>query len=447
MIGNKKFNMLNKIYNLFLYLFLFLLPWQTRYIWHYGELNKSYWEYGTFSIYGTEILLWVILLMFFVQHFWNREFWTKLKEKKSHTSLTLLFLLFSLALSVVLSKNFWVFYYFIFKLLEALAFMTVLMLDNEKEKYQFALWAGAVAQGALAVVQFLIQHVWANKWLGMAGQDAFNLGPSVIEFADQRWLRAYGSFGSPNSLGIYLAVLFVLGLILYLRIGSLRIKILISVGQLFILSGLLVSFSRGAWLAAVAGIFCLLVILIYKRYKRKLSFPPQAGMTTLKEFGKQAIFALAVIIFWLAIFYPVFTARFNLNNRLEAKSISERQWQYSEVMTFVKSNPIFGVGPGAYTYTLYKKYPTLATWQYQPIHNIYLLALVELGFAGVILLFFLFKRLFVMIIKNNLIYFPVILTLLFAGLFDHWLWSMYAGMIFFWLIVGLGFIDKTKQME
>jgi len=39
-------------------------------------------------------------------------------------------------------------------------------------------------------------------------------------------------------------------------------------------------------------------------------------------FVKQIIFALAVIIFWLVIFYPVFTARFNLNNRLEAKSIS-----------------------------------------------------------------------------------------------------------------------------
>lgn len=416
---------LDKITKYFLLAFLFLLPWQTRYIWYYGELNNGYWEYGTFSVYGTEILLWIILSLFFVQHFLHKEFLVKLKEKKSRTSLTLLFLLFSLALATVLSKNFLVSYYFVFKLLEAMAFMTVLMFEEEKVKYQMALWAGAVAQGVLAIVQFLTQHVWANKWLGIAGQDAFNLGPSVIEFADQRWLRAYGSFGSPNSLGIYLAVLFVLGLILYLRSESARIKILISVGQLFILSGLLVSFSRAAWLAAVVGAVSLFIIIFFKQRQQ------------LFDFTKQTIFALAVIIFWLAIFYPVFTARFNLNNRLEARSISERQGQYSEAVSFVKSNLIFGIGPGAYTYALYKKYPTLSAWQYQPIHNIYLLVLVEIGFAGVIMLFLLFKYLFVKIFKNNLIYLPVILAIFFTGLFDHWLWSMYTGLVFWWVVWGI----------
>ena len=167
----------------------------------------------------------------------------------------------------------------------------------------------------------------------------------------------------------------------------------------------------------------------------------------MKDFAKQTIFALAVIIFWLAIFYPVFSARFNLNNRLEARSISERQGQYSEALSFIKSNPLFGVGPGAYTYALYKKYPTLSAWQYHPIHNIYLLALVEIGFAGVIMLFLLFKYLFVKIFKNNLIYLPVISALFFAGLFDHWLWSMYTGVIFTWAIIGLGFMYKNKPTE
>ncbi len=448
---------LKKIYSFLLLIFLFLLPWQTRVFWHYGELNSGYWEYGTFSIYATEILLWAILLLFFIQHFVKKEFWIRLKEKKSRAPLVLILFLLSLGISVVLSKNFWVSYNYVFHVLEAMALMTVLARENEKTKYQTALWSGAVLQSALAIYQFLTQQVWASKWLGMAGQEAQNLGPSVVEFADQRWLRAYGSFGSPNSLGIYLAVLFVLGLVLYLKSDSAKKKIITSAGQLIILSGLLLSYSRAAWLAALAGILCLFVILSKSchsekseeslsdqtNYDRQRSYTA-LRMTIKKDFIKQIIFAGAVIIFWVVIFYPVFTARFNTANRLEAKSISERKGQYAEAVSFVKINPIFGIGPGAYTYALFKKYPTLAAWQYQPIHDVYLLVLVEIGLAGVVFLFFLFKRLFGLIVKKNLIYVPVVIVLIFSGIFDHWLVSMYSGIIFLWTIVGLGMVDKNS---
>ena len=516
--------LLKKISNLLLLAFLFLLPWQARYIWQYGELNNGYWEYGTFSIYATEILLWIILILFFVRHFLKKDFWIDLSKKKNAAILILTLFLFALGLATASSRNFWVSYNYIFKLLGAMALAVVLsgvisplsrgseegvaealtaiggkppppasqaralraglpllgkkgMTSGRNDRLIMALWAGGIAQGALAIWQFLTQSVWASKWLGMAGQEAGNLGPSVIEFADQRWLRAYGGFGSPNSLGIYLAVLFVLGLILYIKAESWRNKIILSAGQLVILSGLLVSYSRGAWLAAAVGVVSLLWVVISPLPRgseegvAEALIRPQATATTparlasesvagrptppwkggddtrtiLKQFAKQFSFALAVIIFWLAIFYPVFMARFNFSNRLEAKSISERKGQYAEALSFIKSNPILGVGPGAYTYALYKKYPTLLAWEYQPVHNIYLLALVEIGLAGFLFLFFLFKHLFVIIIKNNLIYIPVILTLFFVGFFDHWLWSMYTGIVLFWLIVGLGLSNSRPQ--
>jgi len=424
---------LKKIFNLLLLAFLFLLPWQTRYIWQYGELNNGNWEYGTFSLYATEILLWIILILFFIQHYLKKEFWVNLKSKPKRVIL-LLFLL-SLGFSLALSKNFWVSYNYIFHILEAMAFMTILAVQSEKMKYQAALWAGAVLQGGLAVSQFLTQHVRASKWLGMASQEAKNLGPSVIEFADQRWLRAYGSFGSPNSLGIYLAILFVLGLVLYLKTESSRTKILISIGQILVLSGLLVSYSRAAWLAAIVGILCLLALIIFKQKQ------------WLQGFGKQIGFAAGVVIFWLIIFYPVFSARFNLNNRLEVKSISERKNQYAEAASFIKSSPIFGIGPGAYTYALYKKYPTLKSWDYQPVHNIYLLALVEIGLAGVVFLFFIYKKLVWHIVKNNIVYAPILVTLIFTGIFDHWLWSMYTGMVFWWAIWSLGIIEIKNPVN
>jgi O-antigen ligase len=155
-------------------------------------------------------------------------------------------------------------------------------------------------------------------------------------------------------------------------------------------------------------------------------------------FVKQVVFILVLVSFWVGIFFPIFSARFNIHNRLEVYSIAERQSQYKESLSFIKSKPFLGVGPALYTFAVSKKYPKLASWQFQPVHNIYVLAVVEFGvffalFLGLIILS-LIKKVF----KNNLIFLPVLFTLLVAGLFDHWLFSMFTGLVFYWAIIGLG---------
>ena len=420
---------LKKIENLLSLAFLFLLPWQTRYIWQEGKLSSGHWEYGTFSIYGVEILLWLIILLFFFRHLFNKEIRQGFLARKKFFIFPVIFLGL-MGLSLGFSENFWVSYQYVFRWLGAMAFFVIVSNRNdsfrsENIKNLFALWFSAVAQGLLAVYQFLTQHVFASKWLGMAVQDAMQGGASVVEFADQRWLRAYGSFGSPNSLGIYLAVLLVLGFILYLKTERPFYKILISVGQLIILSGLLFSFSRGAWLSAVVGIVGLALVIFFKQKDWRIFFV------------KQVIFVLVLAGFWVGIFFPIFSARFNIYNRLEVYSIAERQSQYKESLSFIKSKPFLGVGPALYTFAVSKKYPKLASWQFQPVHNIYVLAVVEFGvffalFLGLIILS-LIKKVF----KNNLIFLPVLFTLLVAGLFDHWLFSMFSGLVFWWVILGL----------
>src|SRR3989344_8978085 len=44
-----------------IYSFIFLLPWQTRLIWHSAKLNGGSWEYGSYSLYATELVLWPVL--------------------------------------------------------------------------------------------------------------------------------------------------------------------------------------------------------------------------------------------------------------------------------------------------------------------------------------------------------------------------------------------------
>ena len=426
---------MQKLIRYLLLAFLFLLPWQTRYIWHYGELNGGFWEYGTFSLYATEILLWLIIILFFWrQHYLVRETLSVSHLKKHRRAVLGAAIFFVvLAAQVFFSRSPAVSLNYVTHFLEGMALVAVLAGSGVSfVGSAAALWLGGVGQGALAIYQFLTQNVFASKWLGMAGHSARQLGAGVVEFGDQRWLRAYGSFGWPNSLGIYLAVLFVLGLVLYFHVKKLEHKALLSAGQLFIVAGLFFSFSRGAWLAVLAGVIVLGAVLLHQH------------RIHLYPLLKQLSVGLVFVVLLMAVFYPVALARFHSGNRLEVRSISERVGQYGDAMSFIgASSPLFGVGPGAYTYALHKKYPTLPAWQYQPIHNIYLLALAEWGVAGVIMLIFLFGYLGEKIMTKSLWLAPVLAAVAVAGIFDHWLISLYTGIIFLWVIIGLGLLYKN----
>lgn len=430
-------------------LFLFLLPWQTRWIYQAGELNGGYWEYGTFSLYGTEILLWLIIILFALDRFGRKEFWTKILSRehyKSHRANLFvgLAVIFFLAFFVLNSLDRQISYNFVFYILGGMCLALIISQANYfAGKAAAALWLSGTAQGLLALGQFLSQDTTvANKWLGLAAHAASEPGSFVVEFAGERWLRAYGSFGSPNSLGIYLAVIFVLGLYLSRFVAEKKYKPALVAGQLIILAGLLLSFSRGAWLAAAAGV--LVYIVIASGVKRSEAIP--SGTEIASSASHRRFLAMTgilwpyavLILSFILLLFPFFSARFNLNNRVEIKSINERKTQLREVREIFGYRPLAGVGPGAYTLALYQISPGRPAWQYQPVHNIYALALVEYGALGLALWAWLYVFLLRRAIKINLAFLPVIATLLAAGLFDHWLWSMYTGVIFWWLIWGIG---------
>ena len=140
----------------------------------------------------------------------------------------------------------------------------------------------------------------------------------------------------------------------------------------------------------------------------------------------------------MAIFFPIFFARFNLDNRLEAKSVGESSGQYTEWVAIFKSHPWFGVGPGAYTLALAEKNPSVSTYDLQPVHNIFLLSLVELGIFAWLSLFFILSYLIYKIYRFQPVFLAVIVALFVSGFTDHWLWSMYTGMMLWWVVLALG---------
>lgn len=442
-----------KILFLLILAFLFVLPWQTRYIFSPAFINNQPWEYGTKSLYGTEILAWLIILFFILSNVGNiKEFFFRKKTLRSYIAV-LLCSCFVLGLFVVayLGSNPSISFYYIYRVVLGMIVCSILIqvknasfASDEVERdggqsriMLFVFWLSGVVQGILATVQFFTQQVSSNKWLGLAEQSGSTLGAAVIELSSGRWLRAYGAFGWPNSLGIYLAITWIIGLIVYISYNDLlknsSMKAVLTGGQLLILSGLILSFSRSAWAAALIGSACLGTVSFF-RYRKEI-----------KSLIFQALYSLSVVIFFFIIAHPLFTTRFSVENRLERRSVNERVGQWREAKRVFLAHPLQGVGPGAATWYFHTIHPDFNMWEIQPTHNIYLLGLIETG----VVMFILFGVLYSWFLKNiftyNPLYISVIITMFLTGLLDHWLWSLYGGVMTWWVVWGLGMIKYSDK--
>ncbi|MDD4900616.1 MAG: O-antigen ligase family protein, partial [Patescibacteria group bacterium] len=179
------------------------------------------------------------------------------------------------------------------------------------------------------------------------------------------------------------------------------------------------------------------------------------------------ILVIAAMWFMLFLAYPnLVMTRLYANGRLENKSASERMASLKNSWPIIKEHWLGGVGMGNYTLALrHELKQNEQSYYYQPIHNVWLLVLAETGVLGlavflgilVYLIIFNFKflisekmpnaqypmsKLFLGVGKSgdgtsaliNLANLAVIIVIM---CFDHWLWSLHFGVLFFWLILGL----------
>ncbi len=417
-------------------LLVFLLPWQTRWIYHPVKLNGSFWEYGTQSLYATEVLLWLIIILFAIGQFSRREFWSKVFRKKPsryYWPVAALVAVY-MALQVFGHAHPEITTEFIFHLLEAACFFVILTYLLKEERAAFplslALWLAGVGQALVGLSQFAAQEVYPNKWLGLAYQSPFQPGSGVIDAPLGHILRAYGSLGGPNPFGIFLAVIYVFGLLLYMK----RPSIWLLAGQAVIASGLIVSFSRAGWLAGAVGTITLAIFL----YRRRAAL----ALRSVVKQSAMAILLAAVAFVWLL---PAFTTRLIPTATLEQYSINDRMEQYTAAFSLAPADWLFGAGLGLYTYQLYRLNPHAPGWQYQPIHDAYVLLASEGGLVGALLfalfVYWLIKKIWAV----NPFYVAVLITLATASLFEHFMWSLYVGQLFSWTIFAFGFQKKIDS--
>lgn len=322
----------------------------------------------------------------------------------------------------------------------------VLLLDKKLalRPLLFAFGAGLIIPSLLGIWQVLANASPASTLLGLAERSAAVLGDAVTIASDgARQLRAYGSFSHPNIFGGYLAVgaLAVWGVMRDVRHKTLDLRSQVyslksTVLVLFIIT-LILTGSRSAMLGLLLGVG--LAVLVAKMSGGSGSVGKSTAMARI------VVIPIAFVVITGALaatfFAPNIVASIRGGGATEMQSIDERAEQYDEYLAVLDEKVLFGNGLGTYVIAAYQE-KTCTGWNCQPIHNVPLLIIGELGVVGLIVVLAWSTS----IDRINFARFPnrdalaafamgnVVLVVLF---FDHYLWSSWSGLALIAFVMAL----------
>ena len=249
-------------------------------------------------------------------------------------------------------------------------------------------------------------------------------GVSVVQLPDGlRWLRTYGTLPHPNVLGGF-ALAFLLGpAAFFLLEGRRRVwAALLFAGGIALL---VLTFSRSAWVGlALAGV---MLVLHHRKFERR-------------QLMLLALVGLTGLLLAAAPLYPlVFTRAGTSAVPTEAFSNEARAWLIQSTLNIIKDHPWLGVGVGAYVV----EYARHAPYGYliEPVHNLPLLVVAELGLGGALVVI----GLGVVVVTGawrakhpeTALFAAALIGLLTTGLFDHYLWTLAPGRLLLGLLFGL----------
>ena len=424
-----------------IYLFIFLLPWQTRWIIFDPQINSGVWEYGRISLYGFDIIFILLCIMYYVLCIKQKNYSLFI----THYLLLIITLLLYYFVTFIFTDNKLISFYWFLRIIQGfLLFYIINKIDFDKIKLVWAFIISMSLSASLGIYQFLTQSAFAFKWLGLASHSANILGDSVVELAGERWLRAYGSFPHPNILAGFCVVAFIFCFYLFNKYNEFNLKkFLLITNYSLLITGLFFTFSRAAWLAF------LLIIFYYIFFKSVI--PTKVGIQKLDsglrrndkgDKNKKFIACVLLVAFCIlsVIYFPLVKTRIVGAERLEVKSNIERMSSYNQAVKIIKNNLLLGTGLGNYTVELQKIYSDKPAYFYQPAHNVYLLVFSEIGIIGVVFILILLIYFLKKYSIKNTDYLLLITIFFFLFFFDHFWWTLPSGLLLVFLV--FGFLNK-----
>jgi O-antigen ligase len=318
------------------------------------------------------------------------------------------------------------------------------MLANASLKPGTIAWplaAGMVLQAAVAVPQFIQGRSLGLNRLGEVVVAAAWPGASVVMVGEARWLRAYGLTQHPNLLaGCLMAMLLLVTGYYLAQRGWQRLPLLAALGLGF--TGLLLTFSRAAWLGTLAGGLAALALLAWA-WRRGQWQPNRTTVALL------AIVLLVLGTTFLTLNWPLLQPRLGFTAQgTEIRSVEARKMQVPAAWALIQKRPVLGVGLGNYPAALYHLVPELiASYPvYQPVYNVLLLVTAELGLPGGLLWLGLISLPWpsLWLRRRQIRLTPwwagvsgALLALVVVSFFDFYVWTSHQGRLILWLVLGL----------
>lgn len=296
----------------------------------------------------------------------------------------------------------------------------------------YALMGALVLCSMLGILQYILQNSVGLQVLGEPVISVSALGVAKISLIDKEVMRVYGTFPHPNVFGGYLAMALLFSVYFWNENKRLFTALIIIFGITLALT-----FSRGALLALISAL-----VVYYSLIKVKMSW-------------NYFIFG---ILFFVFLFFTLDLFSL-LSQRLifgDLNSIQERQLFFTAAKNMFFSGWEI-VGAGNFTAEI-QNYVSekLMPWQFQPVHNIFILVLNEIGVFGFMIFVYIFGYLlksFSDLFKSANIGMKKFLALLMAiqmiifvvGMVDHYPISLYQGQALFWLFLAIGNAGLTRN--
>ena len=292
---------------------------------------------------------------------------------------------------------------------------------------RYPLFWAVVYSSLIATVQFFKQSSLGGLfyWLGERTFDLTTPGIAKAVIDGRLLLRPYSIFSHPNSLAGFLLIALILTTPFLKRNKFWYLVYVFLAG-----SAIVFSFSRSVWLIG------LLILFIF-------------GAKKIKE---MKIYSLKIRSLILSLGFLFFIFYFWLFNTSFHFSTDEAFFQRTQLIKssilMIKEYALTGVGLNNFIVYLPNYWAQIGfTYWLQPVHNIFLLIMTEIGLIGLLIflwfLFLTFKRIF----KKSSITRPIFLTgltaILLLGLTDHYWLTLQQNQLLLTILLGLAWSSQT----
>ena len=316
-----------------------------------------------------------------------------------------------------------------------------LYLQNEPVKMNWLalpLSLQVLTQAVVGVGQVIHQGDLGLQLLGEYRLDPAWEGVSIVWMEGLRTLRAYGLSDHPNILGGSLAFALILIAAWHRTLkppGQILVGAIYALGLL----GLLLTFSRSAWLAWILA--ALLVLILLFKSRRMEDLVHSISLMTA---------SLIVVVPFLFHYAEPILGRLNQNGTFtaltpEAQSLGSRFLLNQAANQIFASHPLTGVGVGAFPVALRQQYPEFPI-DYQPAHFVLLDVAAETGIFGALFysLAMAVPWMALWLNRRRMALSPemmaasgLLLAVTVVGLFDYYTWLLVPGRLWQWLAWGL----------